>query len=280
MNCIIKYKEVLTSFNSISLKNNNNYFLYEKISEYSRTVNKKILYFLYKKYDTFTDYQKFILIFTIIVGGYKSLFKRILYNNMFNAFIEYNNTLLVDVIINAKLVSVYKSYIISITILLSNLALDDEVLSFDELKIKKSHIIYLFKIAFYTNNYIIIKLIIKHPLHNKFNNEIINGLSYCYDLLKIVKYDKNDIIDKCFIYKPIFIRKIVELKFLFILNTFFNKYFDCIIDFMEYRSKKNIDNEVQKLLFMYDRSFNLHLVTFKIMNENKKANHYDTDNDY
>lgn len=275
----IEYNEILTFFNSISLKNNNNYFLYEKISENSRTVNKKILYFLYKKYRILTNYQKFILIFTIIVSGYKSLFKKVLNHNIFNAFVEYNDTLLINVIIDARLVSIYRYYVISITILLSNLALDDEILSFNKLKIKKCHIIYLFKIAFYTNNNYIIKMIIEHPLHNEFNDEIINGLSHCYDLLKIVKYDDNDIKDKNFIYKPDFIHKIIELRFLYIFNMMFNNCFDSIIDFIEY-NEINVDTEVQKYLFIYDSRFYLNLQIFNIMNNNKNSNDYDSDNDY
>ena len=275
----IEYNEILTFFNSISLKNNNNYFLYDKIKDNTKKINKKILYFLYKKYGILTNYQKFILIFTIIIDNHQSLFKKVLNHNIFNAFVEYNDTLLIDVIIDARLVSIYRYYVISITILLSNLALDDEILSFNKLKIKKCHIIYLFKIAFYTNNNYIIKMIIEHPLHNEFNDEIINGLSHCYDLLKIVKYDDNDIKDKNFIYKPDFIHKIIELRFLYIFNTMFNNCFDSIIDFMEY-NEINVDTEVQKYLFMYDSRFYLNLQIFNIMNNNKNSNDYDSDNDY
>ena len=133
----IEYNEILTFFNSISLKNNNNYFLYDKIKDNTKKINKKILYFLYKKYGILTNYQKFILIFTIIIDNHQSLFKKVLNHNIFNAFVEYNDTLLIDVIIDARLVSIYRYYVISITILLSNLALDDEILSFNKLTIHK-----------------------------------------------------------------------------------------------------------------------------------------------
>ena len=84
---------------------------------------------------------------------------------------------------------------------------------------------------------------------------------------------------KNFIYKPDFIHKIIELRFLYIFNMMFNNCFDSIIDFIEY-NEINVDTEVQKYLFMYDSRFYLNLEIFSIMNNNKNLNDYDSDNDY
>ena len=82
-------------------------------------------------------------------------------------------------------------------------------------------VIYLFKIAFYTNNSYIISIIIKHPLHTEFNNEIIEGLSCCYDLLKTVKYRSYQD-DNNYIFKHDFVYYIIELRNKYIFNILFN----------------------------------------------------------
>ena len=183
-----------------------------------------------------------------------------------------------------ELIDIYKDFLINDDILsnlLSNLVSNTEILSFNELKIKKCHIIYLFKIAFYTNNCYIISIIIKHPLHTEFNNEIIEGLSCCYDLLKTVKYKSYEE-NNNFLFKHDFVYYIIDLRNKYIFNILFNNIFDSIVDFIEYNDEINSNNmykEINKYLFMYDSMYQIHLEYYEELNKQKYGSDY-SNNDY
>ena len=284
------YENILTEFNTEVLTNNDPYFLYLKFKSLSHHKKYKIFIFLSKKYDILSEYQKFIVIFTIFLNNFIELFKKILTKHVFNPFIEYkkyNKLSLIKYIIDfedIELIDVYKDFLLNDNLLLqllSNLASNNEVLSFNELKIKKCHIKYLFKIAFYTNNCYIISLILKHPLHTDFNDEIIDGLSCCYDLLKTVKYESYQI-DNNFIFKHEFVYYIIELRNKYIFNIIFNTFFDSIVDFIEYNdeiNQNNINKEVEKYLVMYDSLYHIHLDYYEGLNKEKYGSDY-SNNDY
>jgi hypothetical protein len=279
------HENILTEFNTEVLTNNDPYFLYLKFKTLSHHKKYKIFIFLSKKYDILSEYQKFIVIFTIFLNNFIELFKKILSKHVFNPFIEYkkyNKLSLIKYIIDfedIELIDVYKDFLINDNLLLqllSNLASNNEVLSFNELKIKKCHIIYLFKIAFYTNNCYIISLILKHPLYTELNDEIIDGLSCCYDLLKSVKYASYQN-DNNFIFKHEFVYYIIEIRNIYIFNILFNNFFDSIVDFIEYNDEinpNNINSEVGKYLVMYDSLYNIHLEYYEELKKEKYISDY------
>ena len=282
MNSKEYYQNILNDFNTESLTNNDPYILYVKFKKFSDKKKYNIFIFFTKKYTILTDYQKFIVILTIFLNNFIELFKKLLIKHVFNPFVEYNGLSLIKIIFHLKnneIIRLYKNHLDNnLSNLLTNIVSNNEELSFNELQIKKSHIIYLFKIAFYTNDTYIIKMILDHPLYTQFNNEIIKGISYCYDLLKIVKYD-NCIENDNFMFKPDFIKYIINLRHIYIFNMLYNNCYDSIVDFIEYSNDFNLDKEVKKYLFMYDSLFNIHLEMFEeIMNEKYPSDY--SNNDY
>jgi hypothetical protein len=281
------YQNILNDFNTEILTNNDPYFLYLKFKTLSHHKKYKLFIFLCKKYNILSDYQKFILIFTLFLNNFIELFKKILIKRVFNPFIENNQLSLVKYMIDTEeleLIDIYKDFLINDDILsnlLLNIASNNEVLSFNELKIKKCDIIYLFKIAFYTNNCYIISIIIKHPSHTEFNNEIIEGLSCCYDLFKTVKYRSYQN-DNNYIFKHDFVYYIIEIRNKYIFNILFNNCFDSIVDFYQYNDEfnsKNIGKEVYKYLYMYDSLYHIHLDYYEQLNKEKYPSDY-SNNDY
>lgn len=281
------YQNILNDFNIEALTNNNPYFFYLKYKNLNHNKKYKIFIFLCKKYNILSDYQKFIVIFTLFLNNFIELFKKILVKRVFNPFIEFNELSLIKYIINTQdleLIDVYKDFLINDDILLnllSNIASNNEILSFNEFKIKKCDIIYLFKIAFYTNNCYMISLILKHPLHTNFNNEIIDGLSCCYDLLKTVKYRSYQD-DNNYIFKHEFVYYIIDLRNKYIFNILLNNCFDSILDFYQYNDEYNSNNitkEVNKYLYMYDSIYHIHLDYYEQLNNEKYGSDY-SNNDY
>ena len=281
------YQNILNDFNIEALTHDNPYLLYVKFKSLSHNKKYKLFIFLCKKYNILSDYQKFILIFTLFLNNFIELFKKILVKRVFNPFIEFNELSLIKYIIDTEeleLIDIYKDFLINDDILsnlLSNIASNNDILSFNELKIKKCHIIYLFKIAFYTNNSYIISIIIKHPLHTEFNNEIIEGLSCCYDLLKTVKYRSYQD-DNNYIFKHDFVYYIINLRNKYIFNILFNNCFDSIVDFYQYNDEinpNNIGKEVYKYLYMYDPIHHIHLDYYEQLNKEKYPSDY-SNNDY
>ncbi len=281
------YENILNDFNIEALTTNNPYLLYVKFKSLSHHKKYKLFIFLCKKYNILSVYQKFILIFTLFLNNFIELFKKIISKRVFNPFIEFNQLSLIKYMIHTQdleLIDVYKDFLINddkLSNILSNIASNNEVLSFNELKIKKCDIKYLFKIAFYTNNYYIISLILKHPLYTEFNNEIIEGLSCCYHLLKTVKYRSYQD-DNNFIFKHDFIYYIIDLRNKYIFNILFNNFFDSIVDFYQYNDEINPNNiykEVEKYLVMYDSIYHMHLDYYEQLNREKYPSDY-SNNDY
>jgi hypothetical protein len=281
------YENILNDFNIETLTHNSPYLLYIKYKSLSHNKKYNIFIFLCKKYNILSEYQKFTVIFSLFLNNFIELFKKILAKHVFNPFIEYNELSLCKYMVDTQeleLIDLYKDFLINndlLSNLLSNIASNNEVLSFNELKIKKCHIIYLFKIAFYTNNCNIISIIINHPLHTEFNDEIIEGLSCCYDLLKTVKYISYEE-NNNFLFKHDFVYYIIDLRNKYIFNILFNNCFDSIIDFYEYNdgfNSNNILKEVDKYLFMYDSIYHIHLEYYEELNKQKYSSDY-SNNDY
>ena len=110
------YENILNDFNIEALTHNSPYLLFIKFKRLSHNKKYNIFIFLCKKYNILSDYQKFILIFSLFLNNFIELFKKILVNYVFNPFIEYNELSLIKYIIDTEeleLIDLYKDFLIN-----------------------------------------------------------------------------------------------------------------------------------------------------------------------
>lgn len=115
--------------------------------------------------------------------------KQTTYKVNFNPFFEHNGISFFKFLIDNKEFDILDKILrklVNIDNLLSFLTENnDEVIRIHGLKFKRKDIIYIFEAAFHTNNFKIVSKILKDPLSNKINNEILDGIQLCYDYFDI-----------------------------------------------------------------------------------------------